>query len=268
MSSLVLTKHHGAGNDFLVLVDVEGRYGGLDGPRLAAALCDRRRGIGADGLIIGTAPGDDADVAMALHNADGSRAEMSGNGIRCLAQAVLTAGVVTAHRVRVTTDVGTRVVDRIEKLGPTALKASVDMGPVKVVADDARWVGASVSRAAVVDTGNRHVVLLDREPAAVAIERRGPEIQLAFDDGINVEWIAPGPGSAELVLRVWERGAGATQACGTGSCAAAAAAHHWGLTPATVTVHNPGGDLTVELGETAVLTGEAVYVATVEVPWP
>jgi diaminopimelate epimerase len=264
---LILTKHHGLGNDFLVLLDVEGRHQGLDTERLAVRVCDRRRGVGADGLLVGTAGDADSDVTMELRNADGSRAEMSGNGIRCLVQAVLDAGLVGADRVRVATDTGVRVVDCIDRGAAGFMRLSVDMGPASLIGEDRRWQSGSVKATAVVDTGNPHLVLLDPGIEAVDVGAEGRRIQAEFPDGINVEWIWPGPGPDELTLRVWERGVGETEACGTGSCAAAAAAHAWGRVGARVVVHNPGGDVTVDLGHTAVLTGPVARVATVEFPW-
>jgi diaminopimelate epimerase len=271
VTTLTLTKHHGLGNDFLVLLDLNGAHPGLDAVRLARQACDRHRGIGADGLIVVTRPGPDAafdaDVAMELRNADGSRAEMSGNGIRCLAQAVLDAGAVTGEGVRVATDAGVRVVQRRDGSRPGFMRLSVDMGPVNVIGEDPRWVTGTVAAAAVVETGNPHLVLLDPEMEEVDLAREGLRIESAFPEGINVEWIWPGPGPGELTLRVWERGAGVTEACGTGSCAAAAAAHAWGRVGRRVVVHNPGGDVTVEVGDTFVLTGPAALIGTVELLW-
>ncbi len=267
MSSLTLTKHHGLGNDFLILLDLAGDHGGLDSARLAREVCDRRRGVGADGLIVATAGRGDADVTMELRNADGSRAEMSGNGIRCLAQAVLDAGVVAGDQVRVATDAGVRVVDCIDRVKPGFMRLSVDMGPVSLVGDDVRWRTGSVKATAVIDAGNPHLVLLDPGVADVDVVAEGRRIESAFPEGINVEWVWPGPGPDELTLRVWERGAGETEACGSGSCAAAVAAHAWGRVGSRVVVHNPGGDVTVEIGATAVLTGPAACIATVEFPW-
>ena len=105
---MLLTKHHGLGNDFLVLLDMAGDQP-IDAP-VARALCDRHRGIGADGImrVIGAPPEGGADVAMELFNADGSRAEISGNGIRCLGQAVVAAGIVAGPDLRVATDAGIR----------------------------------------------------------------------------------------------------------------------------------------------------------------
>ena len=261
-----LTKHHGLGNDFLVLLEPASD---VDAVALARHVCDRRRGIGADGLLVARPAGDGADVGMELRNADGGRAEMSGNGIRCFAQAVWDAGLVTGAVMRVSTDAGLRTVRLVDGARPDSVRASVDMGAVKVMGDAPEWIDATVEAAALVDAGNPHLVLLDPTVADVVVSRRGPEIERAFPGGINVEWVWPiAPG--ELALRVWERGAGETEACGTGSCAAAAAAAAWGRTESKVVVHNPGGDVTVELGEgeTAVLTGPAQRVATVEISWP
>jgi len=267
MGSVVrLTKHHGLGNDFLVLLDP---LADLDTVELARRVCDRRRGIGADGLLVAHPGTGDADVAMELRNADGSRAEMSGNGIRCFAQAVWDAGLGgQGDQLVVATDAGHRTVRRVDAPRPGYIRASVDMGPVKVLEDAPAWVGGSVEEAALVDAGNPHLVLLDPAADEVEVRVRGPEIEAAFPGGMNVEWIWPGPGPDELTLRVWERGAGETEACGTGSCAAVAAAVSWSRVGPRVVVHNPGGDVTVDLGPTAVLTGPAARIAAVELPWP
>ncbi|MHB8465351.1 MAG: diaminopimelate epimerase [Acidimicrobiales bacterium] len=263
MGVLRLTKHHGLGNDFLVLLEPPP---GVDAAHLARRVCDRHRGIGADGLLIAHPGADGADVTMELRNADGGRAEMSGNGIRCFAQAVWDDGLSDRRDLTVATDAGVRVVRRVAGNGPGHILASVDMGPVKVVADAPVWVAGSIEAAALVDAGNPHLVLLDPAVATVEVSIVGPEIEATFPDGINVEWVWPDDDG--LVMRVWERGAGETQACGTGACASAAAALAWGRTGPRTVVHNPGGDVTVELGETATLTGPAVRIAALEMPWP
>jgi diaminopimelate epimerase len=266
-----LTKHHGLGNDFLVLVDP---VAGLDAAALARHVCDRRLGVGADGLLIAH-PGDASDggertdVVMELRNADGGRAEMSGNGIRCFAQAVWDAGLVAdRHRLVVGTDAGVRVVRWRGEPKPGVIDAAVDMGHVKVTDDAPQWVEGTIEAAALVDAGNPHLVLLDPNVATVDVAAVGPAIEGMFPNGVNIEWVWPGPAGDDLTLRVWERGAGVTLACGTGSCAAVAAAFGWGRVGSTAVVHNPGGDVIVELGETATLIGPAVHVATVELPWP
>ena len=242
------TKHEGAGNDFLVVVDPD------DTIRFSVAqvrlLADRRRGIGADG-IIRVGPGrDGADVSMELHNADGSRAEMSGNGIRCLAQAAVDAGLVSGPRFTVATDGGVRTVEYTPGDAPGWASARVDMGPARLGPDQPQEFGDR--RVRTVDVGNPHLVLLGPDTAAVDIAEMGPTLQAAFNGGINVEWITVArDAEGELLdFRVWERGAGETLACGTGSVAAAAAARSWEVAGAdgTVRVRNPGGLLEVTLG--------------------
>lgn len=233
-----LTKHEGAGNDFLVTV-VDGHL--PEGPELARALCDRHRGVGADGLIAVARGVADADLTMQLWNADGSEAEMSGNGIRCLAQAAVEAGLATPPHFTVATAAGVRTVDY--RPGPSAgeATASVDMGEVRLGPD--RPPPSPGRRACEVDVGNPHLVVVVDDVDAVDLERLATELGA----GVNVEIVAPTGAPDELVLRVWERGVGETLACGTGTCAAAAAAHRWGMVGSRVRVANPGGPLDVRL---------------------
>ena len=263
MSGLTFTKHHGLGNDFLVLVDLAERH--PVGAALAAAVCDRRRGAGADGVIRVTPGTGGADVTMELRNADGSVAEMSGNGIRCLAQAVAMAGAAPGPELAVATAAGRRTTVLRRRDDRGCALVGVDMGPARLV-EQAHACNVSNARQAV-DVGNPHLVLLGPDPATVAVGVLGAELDAAAPAGTNVEFVALGPGRDELTMRVWERGVGETLACGTGACAAAAAAHAWGLAGARVVVHQPGGDAEVELrGDTVVLTGPAQYVCTVV--WP
>jgi diaminopimelate epimerase len=246
MPTLTLTKHHGLGNDFLVLLDTDDRYTASH-EAMAVALCDRRTGIGADGLIrLGP------ELRMHLHNADGSRAEMSGNGIRCLAQAILDLGVDGGPELDIVTDAGVRrVVPRYDQHDGSQ-SFTVDMGIAKVTDLE--------ERRAEVDTGNPHLVLLVADPATEQLEELGAE-----NPDVNVEVVRV-DNVGTVTMRVHERGAGITQACGTGSCAIAAATRAWGLTGDRIVVHNPGGDLEVELqGDTALLTGPATYIGRMEV---
>ena len=261
--SLRLSKHHGAGNDFLVLVDLDDRD--AVGPGAVRILCDRRFGVGADGFIRIVAGSEGADLTMDLTNADGGTAEMSGNGMRCLAQAAVRAGLVEPPEFTVATRGGVRVVAyRVaEGVGPGW--ASVDMGEVHL-GHEGPTAGVG-DRARLVDVGNPHLVLMVEDPVETDVVALGSALQGEFADGINVEFIAVGPAADSLVLRVWERGVGETLACGTGSVAAAAAAHDWGLVDTTVEVRNPGGTLRVELRpDAAVLSGPVVFVADVDVP--
>jgi diaminopimelate epimerase len=242
-----LTKHHGLGNDFLVLLDLDAQH--LVDADLARALCHRRTGVGADGLIHGTFGAGHVDLTMMLFNADGSLAEMSGNGIRCLAQAEAMRRDVGELDLEVLTEAGVRRVS--VRPGPEALTvhASVEMGPAKVLAEeDGRME---------VDMGNPHLVVRVDDPWADEV------LDLAEPDR-NTEFVAPGPGTGALRMRVVERGVGETLACGTGACAAAHAAHAWGLVGERVTVHMRGGDVDVVLGESITLSGPATYVATIE----
>lgn len=235
-----LHKHHALGNDFLI------RLGDDVTPELARAVCDRRRGVGADGLI------SVVESRWTLYNADGSRAESSGNGLRCAAQAVARARGVDQLEVTFGTDAGPR---HVSLRGDVA---TVEMGAVTVAR-----LGTSEAE---VSTGNPHLVLRYRDVEdveAVDLLELG-----ALHPAINLEVIAVAAPD-ELAFRVHERGAGITMACGTGSVAAAAAAHAWGLVGTTVVVHNPGGDVTVELKQDeALLTGETVWIADVEVACP
>ncbi|HEX2041946.1 MAG TPA: diaminopimelate epimerase [Acidimicrobiales bacterium] len=246
-----LQKYQALGNDFLIAFDHP-----VDAA-VARAVCDRHLGAGADGLIRGTRGDAEADVAMELWNADGSRAETSGNGLRCLARAVVDAGLVAGPVLVIATDAGLRRAT----LGADGL-VSVEMGAVRVVerdGDDPRWLGFA-------DAGNPHVVLGVDDPTKEDLEEDGPAWERAYG-GVNVEYVAAGPAPDELTMRVWERGVGETMACGSGACAAAVVARRAGMVGERVTVHQPGGDVLVDLsGPTVVLTGPAHYVCTVEFP--
>jgi diaminopimelate epimerase len=245
-----LSKHHGLGNDFLIIfADVEDPAG------LARRLCHRRLGLGADGLVVARSGSGDADLVMQLRNADGSRAEMSGNGIRCLAQAEARRRQTDTVDLRIATDAGLRAVAVRPGPDPATVTVRVDMGPAKVRLLD----GPSPGRAAEVDMGNPHLVLLDDG------ERLDPEALGREHADVNIELVTVRP-DGQIAMRVWERGVGHTEACGTGACAAAAAAHEWGLVPAEVTVSMPGGVLEVTLGDTVTLVGPATHVADIEIP--
>ncbi len=267
-----LAKLHGLGNDFLVLLDLDDTRP-IDA-RLAVALCDRRRGIGADGLIRVSPGTEGADVTMTLRNADGGLAEMSGNGIRCLALAVARHRGVDALELAVATGGGLRSVVLRPGIPGTA-EVDVEMGKARPGPEpDTGWLSLPVTARllqgpegeypgiSTLDVGNPHLVVLVDDPAAVDLADAGPVAEQQFGDGINVGFVAPVADEADaLDLRVWERGAGITEACGTGAVAAAHAAHEWGLVGERVTVHLPGGDVQVSIGDTLTLSGPAVHVA-------
>ncbi len=258
-----LRKYHGLGNDFLILFDLDGAQP-VDAAT-AAAVCDRHRGVGADGLIRVTAGADASDVTMELRNADGGRAETSGNGLRCLAKAVVDAGLVAGPDLVISTDVG----DRRATVGADGY-VSVDMGHVAVVErksqrtdlgpEAAGWSGFA-------DAGNPHAVFGVDDPDKVDIVADGGAWDRHCPGGTNVEYVLVGPEPDGLTMRVWERGVGETLSCGSGACAAAVVAHDLQLVGDRVVVHQPGGDLVVDLsGDTVVLTGPTEFVCRVETP--
>jgi diaminopimelate epimerase len=154
--------------------------------------------------------------------------------------------------------------------GPDAatIWGSVEMGTVVIRGDAERCnIGHGQLE---LDVGNPHLVVLGPDPAGVDVARLGSCLDAAVPGGRNVEFVALGPGSDEVTMRVWERGVGETLACGTGSCAAVAAMRHWGRTGPAVTVHQPGGSVSVELGDdgTAVLSGPSQRIARCEVSVP
>ena len=270
--ALAMTKLEAAGNDFLVVLEDTGRHddrrrgdagdaddGGdvadsdVDGGRTftaaqVRALCDRRRGVGADGLIVGRRGGPGADLEMTLYNADGTEAEMSGNGIRCLVHAAIAAGIVSPPRLRVATPTGVRTVDYGAATDGRAW-ARVDMGPVRLGSEVESPLPGT--RARLADAGNPHLVVIgDVDLDTVDLGSLGVAAVQAAGGPVNVEVVRPGRRGADLELRVLERGVGETLACGTGTCAVAAVARAWGMAGDTVTVDNPGGRLEVRLGAT------------------
>lgn len=265
-----LSKLHATGNDFLVTA---APLIGAD----AVALCDRATGIGADGLLILGPGADGADATMTLFNADGSLAEMSGNGARCLAWVARRAGMGAEDRLVVDTGGGRRVLDLTTGSGGAVMHAVCDMGPVTfdpseipVDAPTSADLPAMIAGREVLGDaagiGNPHWVFVVDDPETVDLAELGPRLEgdPHFPNRVNVELIAlEGPDT--LAMRVWERGVGETRSCGTGACAAAAVAHRRGLVGERVTVRVHGGDLDVELGPTVRLGGPVVHVFDVDV---
>jgi diaminopimelate epimerase len=261
LPAAVLAKYHGIGNDFLVLLD-PGSSVALDSVS-ARRWCDRHRGIGADGIIRGRpAPaGSNAVLTFELWNADGSQAEMSGNGMRCLAHAALDAGLVPADRgFGVLTPAGRREVT-IRRTGERTVWAGVRMG--RAVIDNGGTQCNVGHGQLLVDMGNPHLVVAGPDPATVDVGVLGPELEAGAPTGRNVEFVTLGPGPDEVTMRVWERGVGETLACGTGACAAAVAFHHWGRVGPQVTIHQPGGTVSVEIGpgDEVTLSGTSERIA-------
>jgi len=268
-------KYEGLGNDFVVL---DRRASGVDvSPSASRALCDRRRGVGADGVLV-LLPSKRAAARMVVHNADGSLAEMCGNGLRCVAKYLLDrepgrdalevetgAGVLPARARRA----GGEVVEVEIELGPARLQAPhLPPGPgggpfVAAPVPGLDWPGTAVSM------GNPHLVLLGA-PAEV-VREHGPRLEHlpGFPDRTNVEAVSrAGEG---LRVWVWERGSGLTDACGTGAAASVAAAlvAGWVQPEVFVPVELPGGRLAVRVSadlQRTTLRGPARFVFTAELP--
>lgn len=277
-----VSKFDAWGNDFLVLDVAQLRSAGVDEaavawPEVSRAWCNRASGVGADGLLL-LERIDDVNARMRLYNSDGSTAEMSGNGARCFAHALFRSDAARGERVyRLHTDAGVREVT-VGEQDSTSVVATVDMGEVSTIDAPANWaaIGTHPDRPVVhVSVGNPHTVVGVDDVDSVDIGQLGRQVPQ-----VNLEIIAPGPGRNAITMRVHERGAGITQACGTGACASAWAALRWGLVSSTterveVTVHMLGGDAVVtlnapEAGRVA-LAGPAQYVdsydASLEAPY-
>jgi diaminopimelate epimerase len=269
-------KGHGTENDFVVLPDPDGTVHGSLAPELVAALCDRRSGIGGDGVLraIRCAAYDDpASVAarpraewfMDYRNADGSTAEMCGNGLRVFARYLVDhQGQDAADLAAIGTREGVRQAT-VEAMG----QVTVEMGtprlldPSEVRVGERRWAARNVS------TGNPHAVVFVESLDDAGDLRTPPSYDVAvYPDGVNIEFVER-RGEQHIALRVHERGSGETRSCGTGACAAVvAAAIGDGLGPGVLyRVDVPGGTLEVTWtpANTLLLTGPAVIVASGEV---
>ena len=267
LASITLTKHHGLGNDFLIAVSPAASLGQAD----AVRLCDRRRGVGADGLITARPLAEDhSSWSMTLWNADGSKAAISGNGLRCLGQALVLHhdDGQQAMTFQVQTDAGLRRVAVQPNRGSDTDQVAVDMGRAtggNQLSD--RWgpLGVAIAQQVAVDIGNPHLVAVVSEPSTIDLAAVGPAVEADYPDGINIEVVAVHSRS-RMELRVWERGVGLTEACGSGACAAVWAANSLNLVDTRVTVDMPGGSAVVELVDGSVLlSGPATFVAVVEV---
>lgn len=239
---LRFVKYQGLGNDFVL----------VEGPLLDAAgarrLCDRRRGVGGDGLLTVLPPRTPGAVAtMHLYNSDGSVAAMCGNGIRCLARHLAEVRGLSGELL-IDTDAGPRACTVHRAPGGEVEAVSVEMGPARLEGEQDFAVGAERLHAVRVSMGNPHAVLFDA-PTRERATAVGPAIERAVEGGVNVGFARPGPSGIDLV--VWERGAGLTDACGTGACAAAVASARAGLVPTgrPVEVRLPGGALAITVAE-------------------
>lgn len=270
---MYFTKMHGLGNDY-VYVNCFAEY--IREPeRIARQISDRHFGVGSDGLIL-IGPSKKADFKMEIYNADGSRAEMCGNGIRCLAKYVYEHKLTDKKELLVETLAGIRRL-WLRVSGEQVEEVTVDMGyptlqadKIPIISENSRVVQEKITihqteyRMTGVSMGNPHAVVYVKRVKGIDLERMGPEFEYhgRFPKRVNVEF-AEVTDRNNIKVRVWERGAGETMACGTGACASVVASVLNDLTERQVTVKLKGGELTVLWSEKdgkVYMTGPAVTV--------
>lgn len=266
---------HGIGNDF-VMVNAFSQELPSDLPELSRQMCHRKFGVGADGLILASPGGQEAPFSMRMFNPDGSESEMCGNGVRCFALFVRAEGLTELQQIPVVTGAGLL---QLEVLPDERVR--VDMGPARLTRGEIGMTGDPAETfmgqdiyqdrqmwlAGAVSMGNPHLVIPVPDASAVALEEVGPKLERhpQFPQRVNVHFVQV-ESRLSLIQRTWERGAGATLACGTGACAAAVACHLMGLCERKVTVRLPGGALEIEyrVDGRVWMTGPAASVFTAE----
>lgn len=287
---MIFTKMHGLGNDFVVVNGFTLHLDDAAIAKLAVGICDRHFGVGGDGLIL-VVPSRNADFCMRMINPDGTEAQMCGNGIRCAAKFAFERGITSANPVRVDTLAGIKTIEMTIVDGKVTT-ARVDMGKPWLdrteIPSIMPGVGPIISEPLVVDKfsgagfeippqgllavtcvsmGNPHCITFVDDVKSFPLAVIGPQVERhpSFPERTNAEFvevISPD----EIRMRVWERGAAETLACGTGACASAVASILNAKTERKVTVHLDGGDLQIEWPEdgSVFMTGPAVEVFTGE----
>jgi diaminopimelate epimerase len=259
-------KYHGTGNDFIV---VDRADWAIDVAALAPALCDRHRGVGGDGVIIVERESEGSDASMVIINRDGSRPEMCGNGIRCVARHLVERHGLDPQ-LSIATDAGIKTCRVYDAYEPW--EVDVDMGAVHAAETLDYEDGAQAWTLTPVDVGNPHAVTF-AEASLETIDAIGEQLNRAgspFTEGVNVEFVRVS-GADRLDVVVYERGVGRTNACGTGACAAAYAAWKAGIvTQPEVVVGLPGGDLRIRRESERVWmrgAAEFVFQGTLDEKW-
>ncbi|MFH1710350.1 MAG: diaminopimelate epimerase [bacterium] len=239
------TKMHGLGNDFIIIDSRKEPLEGIDLSQLAVRLCDRHYGIGSDGILIAS-PSNSADIKMRIFNPDGSEAEMCGNGIRCFAKYIYETLEKKKELISVETLAGIMLPSILEYKGKTAV-VEVDMGIPGNIKNEELKADNSIYKVALVSFGNPHCVIFVDDVSKVQIDDIGPKIEThkMFPNRTNVEFVQV-ISRKEVMVKVWERGAGETLACGTGACASAVAGISAGKLEKDVIVRLPGGILDIE----------------------
>jgi len=265
------TKMHGIGNDFVMVNAFSEPMDESAVPELARRVCDRKFGVGSDGLIL-AAPGRDERLAMRMWNPDGSESEMCGNGVRCFANFVRDEGLTDATSIPVETGAGRLVLDvladghvRVDMGGARLTRGEIGMSgpPEETFVDRPLEIDGREWRGTAVSMGNPHVVMFVDDVAAIDLATLGPKFENhpLFPKRVNAHFVQV-TGPSHIVQRTWERGAGITLACGTGACACAVASVLNRKTGRNVRVTLPGGDLLVDYTEkgTVFMTGPAETV--------
>jgi diaminopimelate epimerase len=280
---VIFAKGHGTENDFVILVDVKAKLSLA--PEAVAALCDRRRGVGADG-VLRMCIAEDAvasgvlerlpegvsggDWYMDYRNADGSVAEMCGNGVRVFAHFLRATGLEAGDDFVVGSLAGARPV-QVHSFDDTFADVTVEMGKANQVGTGEAIVGGHPFSGLAVDVGNPHLACIDPELTAETLAALDVAAPVSFDHrqfprGVNVE-VLTAPSGGTVSMRVHERGVGETRSCGTGTVAAAVAALAYdGASTGSVIVRIPGGEVDVTVTEgTSLLRGPSVLVARGEI---
>ena len=275
------TKMHGIGNDYVYVNLLEESM--PDPASLAVAVSDRHFGIGADGIIL-IGPSKKADVSMRIFNADGSEAEMCGNGIRCVAKYAWEHGLARGDNVAVETRAGVKSV-RVHVEKDRVIRARVDMGEPRLLRKDIPMTGPAEERCieaplcaagqefsiTCVSMGNPHCIIFLPSVQDITLEQIGPAIEThqAFPERTNVHFVEV-LRKDEVRVRTWERGSGITLACGTGASAVCVAGALTERTDREIIAHLPGGDLQLEWTENGhvFMTGPATEVFSGEWPIP
>jgi len=262
-------KMHGLGNDYVIIDNRDGKLNGKNLGKIAERICRRRFSVGADGLLL-LCDSSVADVKMRIFNADGSEAEMCGNGIRCLAKYCFENNITSKKEMRIETLAGVKTV-WLNVEDETVRSVTVDMGSpiferqrIPMIGegrciDEELEIEGEKFRITCLSIGNPHCVIFVDHVEDFPIEKFGPKIENhpIFPKRTNVEFVQV-TRNDEMKIRVWERGVGETLACGTGACAAVVAANSLGKIGNECTVHLLGGDLKIQYKNDKILmTGAA-----------
>lgn len=281
-SGLKFVKMHGIGNDFVVIDCTERHFSDSEQSNIARGACDRHFGIGSDGTIL-VYPSVICDFRMRMFNPDGTEAEMCGNGIRTFAKYIYDCGMSTSTRLSVETLAGIKYVD-LDVAEGVCRSVRVNMGAPRLSAKEIPFAGTPEADKVLgfpveacgrefavtcVNMGNPHCVTIVDDINDICLTEWGPALERhsLFPKKTNVEFVQI-PDRDNVFMRVWERGAAETLACGTGACASAVAAILNGRTERKVNLHLAGGDLQIEWAEdgNVYMTGPAATVYEGEVP--